>query len=293
MVMMTCTHPEQPVMRQTYRRKRRAPFIPSRRPRSGAGRYTRLLEQNAALYAHSQRLSDWIQLLSHELRKPLTTISGGVELVLACEPDLSPTARDALAIVRAQSLRLGHLVAMILDEGVLSTGQPRLRLGPASLPSVVEAVLREQPPSRQANCAIPPDFPAIWADADALSHVLSQMLDHAFKYANGPLTVAAAVEGDHASVTITASFLGADSAGDDLAEAERQRSFDPLRLSDAPSLAVARALVEAMGGKIRVDTDERRGTNDERLLSSLVRPSSFVLHLIVPLADLIVGLPVE
>jgi signal transduction histidine kinase len=228
------------------------------------------LQQNEALYAYGRRLSDWVQFVSHDLRKPLTTIGGGLELILACEPGLSPTTRDTLAIVRAQSLRLGHLVAMIMDERALAAGQPCLHLGAVTLRPSVEAILREQPPSRQANIAIADAFPAVWADADALGHVLAQLLDHAFKYADGPVTIAAEVQGRRAVLTMSADLPLSDGADDKLATAGR--------LVETPDLVITRALVEAMGGIL-----DGEGTHGR----------SFTLRLSLPLALAPGSLPVE
>ncbi len=214
--------------------------------------YAQLLEQNAALYAQSQRQAAWTALISHELRKPLTTISGGLELILTCEPDLPQTVRDTLAIVRAQSLRLGHLVAMILDEAALSSGQPQLHLEPVSLPSVVGALLLEQPPSRPVEWGIPPGLPPIWADPDALSHVLSQLLDHAFKYDQGPVTIQASIRNDQVIVTVAGR-------GQDLTETEQERLFDSNRLGSGPSLIMARMLIEAMGGRLGMESPPQDG----------------------------------
>lgn len=219
--------------------------------------------------------AEWVQFLAHELRKPLATISGGLELVLTYEPDLPPTARETLAIVRAQSLRLSHLIAMLLDETALVTGQPRLHLGPVALPAVIQAIAREQPPSRQVICSIPQDLPPVWADAHALGHIFWQLLDHAFGYTQSPIRVDGDVEGDHAAVTIAA--LLPDSAG-----AVAGDGGQP----PAPGLALAQALMAAMGGDITLGMEEAciRQSGADHASEGIIHSVSYMIRLHLPLA---------
>ncbi len=219
--------------------------------------------------------AEWVQFLAHELRKPLATIGGGLELVLTYEPDLSPTARETLAIVRAQSLRLSHLIAMLLDETALATGQPRLHLGPVALPAVVQAILHEQPPSRQVVCALPQDLPPIWADAHALGHILWQLLDHAFGYTQAPISLGGGVEGDRAIMTITAVLPDPPGAvaGDG-------------KQPGAPGLALVQTLVAAMGGDVALRLGETNPAPPSMAHTSegLIYSSSYVIRLSLPLA---------
>lgn len=219
--------------------------------------------------------AEWVQFLAHELRKPLATISGGLELVLMYEPDLPPTARETLAIVRAQSLRLSHLIAMLLDETALSTGQPRLHLGPVALPAVIQAIVREQPPSRRVICAVPTSLPPVWADAHALGHIFWQLLDHACGYTQAPVRVDGEMAGDRVVVTIAALLPGpvGAAAGDG-------------EQPPAPGLALAQALVAAMGGDMTLRLEEASLGQPRMAHASedIIYSSSYVIRLRLPLA---------
>ena len=77
--------------------------------------------------------SEFLALASHELRAPLTNISGGLEVIGEDAALLPPASRRAVEIVSAETLRLNRLVESILDISRLDAGQLPLVLGPVAL----------------------------------------------------------------------------------------------------------------------------------------------------------------
>src|SRR5256885_718041 len=74
---------------------------------------------------------DFIANASHELRTPVTAISGGVETILSLPPaELSPAARTFVEMIARHCVRLSRLTRDLLDLSRLETGQFALEVGP-------------------------------------------------------------------------------------------------------------------------------------------------------------------
>jgi signal transduction histidine kinase len=160
--------------------------------------------QAADLARDYQRLETFLSIACHELRGPATSGSLGVQLAaqrldvlrqqaMRCDAALA----DRLAAVQdvleraANSLdRLTRLVCDLLDVSRLQSGQLAVQPAPADLRAVVRAAVDEQRqlaptrrirlhlPARQAGQAI-----LVWADADRIHQVVTNLITNALKYA--------------------------------------------------------------------------------------------------------------
>lgn len=145
-----------------------------------------LAEQNAALQTLDQLKSDFVSLVSHELRAPLTTVSGGIELLLSEPDELSPRARESLTLVQIHLRRLAQFVSTILDLSALEAGRWPLALEPIDLAAVLNTV--QQPLALNADgpairVRLPAGLPRLLADRQALTSVIFHLVDNALKYA--------------------------------------------------------------------------------------------------------------
>lgn len=155
-----------------------------------------LARQNAALQTLDQLKSDFVSLVSHELRAPLTTVSGGIELLLTPPTELPLRAEETLTLVQMHIQRLTQFVETILDLSALESGRLPLYPAPLSLPAVLRAIyaqLSVGPQGERLVVALPPRLPAVLADERALTSVIFHLVDNALKYAS---TGAVRVEAD-------------------------------------------------------------------------------------------------
>jgi PAS domain S-box-containing protein len=168
--------------------------------------YHQLEQQHQALQKLDQLKSEFVSMVSHELRAPLTNISGGIELTLAgTRPDPQRT-RQNLTLVQAEIRRLSRFVETILDISALDAGRLPLYPAPTSLPAVAEALARQMfamPGIQRIRWQIPTDLPAVMADEQALASILFHLIDNAIKYApTGEITVQAHAEDGRVSVAV-------------------------------------------------------------------------------------------
>lgn len=154
--------------------------------------------QNRADFASIDRSRDeFISVVAHELRNPLTSLRGNLQLMERrmrkregdeqAEDDLR---RIGVAISEAD--RIGDLVTRVLD--VSRVGMGRLDIMPAPLDAAalvrdVCAAAQAREPDRPVNCSVPESVPVEW-DADRIYQVLSNLTQNADRYAHGtPLEV--------------------------------------------------------------------------------------------------------
>jgi two-component system OmpR family sensor kinase len=201
---------------------------------------------------------------SHELRTPLTVVRGNLGL-LQHDPPISGTDRDAvLADMVDETERLIRLVNDLLALARFDTGRA-LRHEPIPIVPLIEEVCRQAQllePRRQIDCVeIPPV--AIAGDRDALKQVLVILLDNARKYTPlaGRITIAAAASDGTIAVIVRDTGRGIEPAA--LPHIfERFYRGDSARTGAGAGLglAIAEALVAAMGGQIMVESRVDEGS---------------------------------
>jgi len=215
-----------------------------------------LARLNEELKELDQLKSEFVALVSHELRAPLTNIRSGIELVLEREPALVTSVEESLRLVQQETERLAGFVGTILDLSALEAGRFPLELRPLDLVEVAEQVAAQFPDLTRMRRDFPAGLPRIRADEAGLKSILYHLLDNALKYApEGELSLAAAAENGQIQVTLSDSGPGVPSE-------ERERIFEMFHRLDSRDerevyghglgLPMVRRLVEAMGGTIRV-----------------------------------------
>ena len=214
--------------------------------------------------------SEFVALVSHELRAPLTNIRGGIELVLQSRSKLGKKSSESLKLVQAETKRLSHFVETILDLSALESGRFRLALSPLSMADILESTMARFPArtvKSRVKTEIEEDLSIVIADERALDSVFFHLLDNAAKYApSGDITIEAHEEPGRVVVTISDSGPG-------IPADQREQVFEMfhrLDTSDAREvyghglgLPMVSRLLEAMGGGIRVDEEVIAGTRLE------------------------------
>ena len=215
---------------------------------------------NEELKELDQLKSEFVALVSHELRAPLTNIRTGIELTLDRNPEIGS---ERLRIVQEEIKRLGALVEAILDISTLEAGRFPIHLQPVELERIASDVISQVPIIGRIQSDLPAELPLLMADERGLKSVLHHLLDNATKYApEGDLILNAEAENGFVSVSLTDSGPGIPSE-------ERERVFEMFHRLDSSDarevyghglgLPMARRLLEAMGGGIRAESNENNG----------------------------------
>ena len=146
------------------------------------------LHDISQLKAVDQLKSDFVTMVSHELRAPLTTVTGSVEMLSLLEPSADPESyREVLGILDQQTRRLRQVVEEVLQLTRFDAGHLEVQLQPLSvmrfLQSLVEKINVEWMGSDHYiilhECT---EEILIWADDGLLEIVLRNLFENAYKY---------------------------------------------------------------------------------------------------------------
>jgi two-component system phosphate regulon sensor histidine kinase PhoR len=202
---------------------------------------------------------EFLSNAAHELRTPVTSISGYAETLLGGGVD-AETSKEFLHTIHRNAQRIASLVSDLL---VLDTLGGRASMvgerGTVALGQVVNDAVRTTKgvtPGAQIEVHVRAEL-AVLATRDGLDHVVQNLIDNAVKYGGGtPVTVRAERHGDRVRVSVA-------DAGPGIPEGQEDRIFERFYRIDAGrsravggsglGLAIVKSQVEAMGGRVWVE----------------------------------------
>jgi signal transduction histidine kinase len=241
-----------------------------------------LTEQNRRLREADRLKDEFVALISHDLRTPLTSIMGYVELAL--EEDLTDAQRGYLNVVERNAERLLRLVNDLLFVASLQAGELALEREELDLATVVRQSVAEAEPRAAARaitltCEVDADVPYVHADKGRLLQVLDNLVTNALKFTP---------EGGAVDVSLRNAPTGrvrldVRDSGIGIAAEEQSRLFERFfRASSAVEqqlpgtglgLYIARVISEAHGGSIRVTSGLGQGSTFSIELPALSVPA--------------------
>ncbi len=223
----------------------------------------------AALEENEKLRTILLSALSHDLRTPLTSITGAVTSLRELGEKLPPEDRkDLLLSIEEEAGRLSRFIANMLDMSRIESGAVAPRSDLVDVADVIRSVLERSKKifsGKDTSISIAPDLPAIRGDANLLGQVLFNLIDNAHKY-GGPTGAIIHARREGGDVVITVTDEG---PGVKLADLERifekfYRSgrIDGRKAGTGLGLSICRGLVKAMGGSIVAQSPavRRRGT---------------------------------
>jgi signal transduction histidine kinase len=234
----------------------------------------------AASLRRSQRLQrDFLSRMNHELRTPLTAIQGYTSTLRQTDVHWDDSSqRRFLDSIASESARMGRLVGDLLDFSAIDSGTMRLVPDWCDLQLVLEAARRCLAAPGPTFALTTAGLPPVWADHDRLEQVFVNLLDNAVLHASGATRIS--VDARHDPVDGTVVVRVSDD-GPGIPEELGDRVFLPHERGAATGpgvglgLAIARGIVEAHGGTIRLEP-VARGTAITVVLP--VEPAGFADH---------------
>jgi signal transduction histidine kinase len=230
----------------------------------------RLLEdRRRAVEARDQFLA----VAAHELRTPLTTLSLLADRLMAMQGSIrvadssaAEIQRQHLARLKRQVERLSALVVEMLDVSRITRGQLDLVPAPVDLRDVVHEVLdRFDLEIMRHDVTVKVDAPSpvrgTW-DAAHIDQVVTNLVSNALKYGAGqPIEVSVRAETSHAVIVVRDHGIG-------IPDDEQTKIFGPFTRAVAAKhheglglgLWVAHQIVQASGGRIKVDSRPQKGS---------------------------------
>lgn len=212
---------------------------------------------------------DFVANVSHELKTPLTSISGYAETLLTDRPD-DETVQKFLGTILGNSRRMHRLVDDLLDLSRIESGhwQPspaRMSAGAAVREAVASFMDRAAEREVTLEAAAPDPDVAFEADPEAVRQVLSNLIDNALRYTPAGGRVIARAEQSDGGVVLSVSDTGSGIPQEHLPRIfERFYRADPSRSREEGGtglgLSIVRHLVESHGGRVSAESALGHGT---------------------------------
>lgn len=230
-----------------------------------------LNEANAKLRELAEMKEEFLALTTHDLRSPLTVISGVINFFTSGRlGELSPEQKNMVSMMERNTQSLIELVNDLLDASKLESGTMRLDVAVIDLGGVVgELCETMEPLAREKGLTLeeqlPKDLPPVEADRAKLRRILVNLLSNAVKFTNrgGRVSINAELRDGRVLVSVSDTGVG-------IAQEDVDRLFDKYEQARSRAtrgekgtglgLYITRQLVELHGGRIEVKSELGRGS---------------------------------
>ena len=219
--------------------------------------------------------SEFLGMVSHELRAPLTSIKGSTATVLGASPALDPAEmREFFRIIDEQASHMRGLIGDLLDAGRIDTGTLSVTPEPSEVAALVDQARSTFLTGGGRHTIVidlAPDLPRVMADRRRIVQVLNNLFANSARHSPGssPIRVAAVRDGVHVTVSVCDEGRGVSPErlpylfqkytgfGGGPGGGGRERGLGGSGLG----LAICKGLVEAHGGRIAAaSAGEGQGT---------------------------------
>jgi len=206
--------------------------------------------------------------ISHEFRTPLAGIKAMVETLQDGAVDDREAAKDFLSRIEAEVDRMTQLVAELTELSRIETGKAELKLESVNLNMIVEEVIAQLTPQAERQnlsleMILADDLPATPVDKERIRQVMVNLIHNAIKFNRPGGSIKTTIKQSEGSVEVEISDTGTGIAKNDLPQIfERFYKADKSRTGQGSGmgLAIAKHIVEAHGGSIRVQSEEGKGS---------------------------------
>jgi signal transduction histidine kinase len=228
-----------------------------------------LKERAAQLQRADAKKSQFLAVLSHELRNPLAPLRNGLTLLRMQQRQDAATA-ETHDMMDRQIVQLTRLIDDLLDVSRVDRGKMELRTEPMPIDAVMRTGVETAKPNIDAKGhALSVSYPEtplhVQGDAVRLAQVLANLLNNAAKFTppGGRIELSARAEDGRAVLRVADSGIG-------IAPEQQVRIFEPFFQVDSSStreyggtglgLTLVKSYVEAHGGRVWVESELGRGS---------------------------------
>ncbi len=235
---------------------------------------------NSLLYAevHSANMakSEFVSIVSHELKTPLTAIRGYTDLMLAgLTGEISPQQREYMSTIVTNVSRMMDLIKDLTDISRMDTGQLHVNLEPLPFANVVsETITSVQSLADSKHISVhldmPTNLPLVMGDHQRLVQVLTNLLGNACKYSPPNTDVQVSIERSFNENNEPIVWCSVKDSGYGISEEDQAKLFtkffrsnDPnVRLSSGTGLGlfITKGIIELHGGELTFKSQLGKGT---------------------------------
>ena len=225
--------------------------------------YVATLQDLAPLEEAERQRTEFLSLVSHELRAPLISIKGSTATVLGASPAPDPAEMlQFFRIIDEQANSMRGLIADLLDQGRIETGTLSVSPEPAEVAGLVDQARNTFVSGggrHPLRIDVPEDLPRVLVDRERVVQVLNNLLANAARHSPESSTIRVAATAGGVHVAISVSDEGRGVPPDRLPHLFQKHAGggagDPGFGGNRLGLVICKGLVEAHGGRIWAESE--------------------------------------
>jgi signal transduction histidine kinase len=144
------------------------------------------IQRNRLLTQVEELKSNFLRMMSHDLKTPLARIHGMTDVVLTDHTPLSHSQKDAILTIRNSSEELSEFIGSILNLGRIESKEIKLQLSSKDINSLLKDVIKKMEfLAQKKNIEVITEFEPLFSikvDQDLLQQVFSNLVENAIKY---------------------------------------------------------------------------------------------------------------
>lgn len=232
---------------------------------ANAGMFEREKAASERLAEVDARRREFLAVITHDLKSPLTSIVGYVRLLKQLGDNATvEQAKEFNRIIEKQAARMLDMIEQLLMATSLEEGARVLSREPMDLRAVVGeevAAFAGVLGDRVIDMRMPEDLPAVYGDRSAIEHILANLLDNAVKYSPDGTAVEVVAQATSEEVRISVANRGKGIPDDMLpAVFERYKRGDGAARGVGLGLFIVRSLTQGHGGRVWAENRDEGGT---------------------------------
>jgi len=170
------------------------------------------MQDLAQLKELDRQRSEFLNLVSHELRAPLAAIKGSTHILLDTSPEADLAELEPFYhVIDEQADQMHRLISDLLDVGRIEAGMLSVSPVPADLTAIVERARNaflSGGSTHAIQIDLPRDLPRVQADGRRITQVLNNLLANAARHSSGPSPIRVAAERDGLHVAVSVADEG-------------------------------------------------------------------------------------
>jgi signal transduction histidine kinase len=224
----------------------------------------RVAERTAELVKANALKDEFLGIVSHDLRTPLNSILGWLEIAERSGVTNESTAK-ALSVIKRNAVMQSELINNLLDSTAMTDGRLKLDLQTVDVRSLIESGSQRFYPSIaekriKLEREIKDDIPTVYADRDRLAQVIDNLLANAIKFTPTEGHIRVGLEKTDSSVLLTVADTGTGIDSELLPhvfDRFRQGRADHDGHSVGLGLSIVKQVIEAHGGTVEASSHGR------------------------------------
>ncbi len=223
-------------------------------------------EASTKLAELDERRREFLAVVTHDLKSPLTSILGYVRLLQDADHEGSlEKVRQFSSIIERQGKRMLDMIEQLVVATGVNEGAPVLSREPIDFRSILDAqvdafgaIIGE----RTLRIEAPEELPIVYGDPSAVEHILANLLDNAVKYSPDGTEVEVRVEADQGELLVSVADRGPGISEDLLPTVfERYRRGEESSEGGSVGLGlfIVRSLTQGHGGRVWAENREGGG----------------------------------